>query len=314
MSTLLGLDAGGTRVTALAADDSGRVLGEGYGGPANPRAVPWETAVASLRVAAAQALDAARVVGGADVAVVGMAGATTPDIQAAYAARLVEAGLARRVRVVEDARIALAGATLTGEGVILISGTGVNAFGALGGRTARASGWGYLVGDEGSGFDIGRRAIQAVLWAYDGRGPATALTDALLQTWHAATPEALLDRVYEIPPPRDAIAALSQVVADVARGGDGVAQGIYQRAGYHLGLAAAAVVRRLGMAPSQATIATVGGVFRAGDLIRAPIRETLYALLGATPSLIDPLHPPAYGAVRLALADHAALPPSVAPE
>ncbi|MFN8481886.1 MAG: BadF/BadG/BcrA/BcrD ATPase family protein [Anaerolineae bacterium] len=314
MTMVLGLDAGGTRVTALAADGGGSVLGEGHGGPANPRAVPWETAVASLRTAAGQALGAAGLASQPDVAVVGMAGATTPAIQATYAAQLEEAGLARRVRVVEDARIALAGATQSGEGVILISGTGVNAFGALGGRTARASGWGYLVGDEGSGFDIGRRAIAAALWAYDGRGPATALTDALLQAWNVSAPEALLDRVYEIPPPRDAIAALSQVVADVARDGDPVARSIYQRAGYHLALAAAAVVRRLAMPPAEATIATVGGVFRAGDLIRAPIRETLHSLLGATPALIDPLHPPAYGAVRLALAEGSASPTDSPPE
>ncbi len=303
MSIVLGLDAGGTRVTALAVDGGGRVLGEGQGGPANPRAVPWETAVASLRAAANQALGAAGLGGAVDAAVVGMAGATTPEIQAAYATRLRAAGLARRVRVVEDARIAVAGATETGEGVILISGTGVNAFGVLGGRTARASGWGYLVGDEGSGFDIGRRAISAVLWAYDGRGPATALTDAMLQAWNVSAPEALLDRVYEIPPPRDAIAALSQLVADVARAGDSVAQAIYEKAGYHLALAAAAVIRRLDMQPAQATIATVGGVFRAGELIRAPIRATLLEQFGDTPALIDPLHPPAYGAVRLALAD-----------
>ncbi|MFN8471620.1 MAG: BadF/BadG/BcrA/BcrD ATPase family protein [Anaerolineae bacterium] len=308
MSIVLGLDAGGTRVTAMAADGDGRVLGEGYGGPANPRAVPWETAVASLLTAADQALDRASLSGVVDMAVVGMAGATTPEIQAAYAGRLETAGLALRVRVVEDARIALAGATQSGEGVILISGTGVNAFGALDGRTARASGWGYLVGDEGSGFDIGRRAISAVLWAYDGRGPATTLSQALLAAWSVDAPEALLDRVYEIPPPRDAIAALSQVVADVARDGDAVAQDIYRRAGYHLGLAAAAVVRRLGMAPAQTTIATVGGVFRAGELIRAPIRDTLHEQLGAAPTLSEPLHPPAFGAVRLALAD-LSLPP-----
>ncbi len=309
MSIVLGLDAGGTRVTALAADGGGRILGEGVGGPANPRAVPWETAVASLRAAASQALAVAGLDDLPDVAVVGMAGATTSEIQAAYGAQLEAVGLAQRVCVVEDARIAVAGATEKGEGVILISGTGVNAFGVLGRRTARASGWGYLVGDEGSGFDIGRRAISAVLWAHDGRGPATALTDALLQAWNVSAPEGLLDRVYEIPPPRDAIAALSQVVADVARQGDAVAQNIYEKSGYHLALAAAAVVRRLEMDPSQATIATVGGVFRTGELIRTPIRATLQAQLGFLPALIEPLHPPAYGAVRLALADLPQSPP-----
>ena len=301
---VLGLDAGGTHVTALLADAAGQTLGQGRGGPANPRAVPWPAVEAALREAA----EAAFAQAGwpwqpPRVAVVGMAGATTPALQASFGERLQAAGLAERVRVVEDARIAVAGATESGEGVILISGTGVNAFGVYQGRTARASGWGYLVGDEGSGFDIGRRALQAVLWAYDGRGPATQLTPALLAAWDAPTPEQLLDHIYIIPVPRDRIAALAQLVAQVARDGDAVAGAIYAEGGRQLGLAAAAVVRRLGLDGATATIALVGGVFQAGALITEPIRQTLHSQLGFTPALVTPLHPPAYGAVRLALAE-----------
>ncbi|MCW5850941.1 MAG: hypothetical protein KIT87_12775 [Anaerolineae bacterium] len=301
---VLGLDAGGTHVTALLADGESRVLGQGRGGPANPRAVPWPAVEAALRSAAEAAFAQAGLPWRVPrVAVVGMAGATTPALQADFAQRLQIAGLAERVRVVEDARIAVAGATESGEGVILISGTGVNAFGVYQGRTARASGWGYLVGDEGSGFDIGRRAIQAVLWAYDGRGPATQLTSALLAAWDVPTPEQLLDHIYIIPIPRDRIAALARIVADVARKGDAVAQAIYTQAGHQLGLAAAAVVRRLGLDQATATIALVGGVFQAGELITEPIRQTLLDQLGFAPPLVTPLHPPAYGAVRLALTE-----------
>lgn len=304
MTTVMGFDAGGTRVTGLLADTAGQVLGEGLGGPANPRAVAWADAQTALLTAGCAAhAQAGRPWTPPDAAVVGMAGATTATLQAEYAARLVEGGLARRVRVVEDARIALAGATESGEGVILISGTGVNAFGAAGGRIARASGWGYLVGDEGSGFDIGCRALQAVLWAYDGRGPDTALTAALLAAWDCASPELLLDQVYLTPIPRDRIAALSRVVAEVAQRGDPVARAIYAEAGHQLALAAAAVVQRLGVDPAQATIALVGGVFQAGELVLTSLRATLADRLGATPALVTPLYSPAYGAVRLALAD-----------
>jgi N-acetylglucosamine kinase-like BadF-type ATPase len=299
---VMGFDAGGTHVTAFLADVHRRVLGQGRGGPANPRAVPWPAVETALRDAAQAAFANAGLTWEApDAAVIGMAGATTPDLQADYAARLQAAGIAHRVWVVEDARIAVAGATESGEGIILISGTGVNAFGVVGGRTAKASGWGYLVGDEGSGFDIGRRAIQAVLWAYDGRGPATALTEAVLSQWQTSTPEKLLDTVYVTPLPRDKIAALAPVVAAVAWAGDDVAQAIYAEAGRQLALAAAAVVRRLGVDPAQTTIALVGGVFQAEALVTAPLRATLATELGATPTLVTPLHPPAYGAVRLAL-------------
>ncbi len=304
MTTVMGFDAGGTRVTGVLADAAGQALGEGAGGPANPRAVPWADVQAALLTAARAAhAQAGRPWTPPSVAIVGMAGATTPTLQAEYAARLEAAGLGRRVRVVEDARIALAGATESGEGVILIAGTGVNAFGAAGGRTARASGWGYLVGDEGSGFDIGCRALQAVLWAYDGRGPDTALTPALLAAWDCDSPELLLDQVYLTPIPRDKIAALSRVVAEVAQRGDPVARAVYAEAGHQLALAAVAVVQRLALDPAQVTIALVGGVFKAGDLVLTSLRATLHDRLGATPALVTPLYSPAYGAVRLALAD-----------
>lgn len=303
MSLVMGFDAGGSGVTALLADGVGATLGQGRGGPANPRAVPWPAVESALFQAGQAAFASAGLPGQVvDVAVVGMAGATTTTLQGQYAEQLAAAGLARRVRVVEDARIALAGATESGEGVILISGTGVNAFGAVGGRTARASGWGYLVGDEGSGFDIGRRALQAVLWAYDGRGPATALTDALLEAWGVAQPEDLLDQVYVIPIPRDKIAALAPAVAQTARAGDAVAREVYAEAGRQLALAVAAVVRRLQVDPAETTVALVGGVFQAEGLVLDPLRETLAAELGAAPALTRPLYPPAYGAVRLALA------------
>lgn len=304
MSRVMGFDAGGTRVTALLADADGHVLGEGAGGPANPRAVPWPDVATALMTAAAVAHERAGLAWQTpDAAVVGMAGATTPALQQEYAARLVAAGLAHDVRVVEDARIALAGATDSGEGVILISGTGVNAFGALGGRTARASGWGYLVGDEGSGFDIGCRALRAALWAYDGRGPDTALTPALLAAWNVHSPEQLLDHVYLTPIPRDKIAALAHIVAEVAHQGDPVARAIYAEAGHQLALAAVAVIQRLGVAPADATIALVGGVFKAGELVLVSLRATLADRLGGAPTLVTPRHPPAYGGVRLALAD-----------
>src|SRR5207302_4816203 len=97
--------------------------------------------------------------------------------------REILAGILRtpNLIVTNDAVIALAGATASGQGIIAIAGTGSIAFGRnASGRTARAGGWGYIFGDEGSGFDIVRQALRAALRMEEGWGPATRLREVLL--------------------------------------------------------------------------------------------------------------------------------------
>src|SRR5437764_3315818 len=88
----------------------------------------------------------------------------------------------RRLIVTNDAVSALAGATASGQGIITIAGTGSIAFGRnASGRTARAGGWGYIFGDEGSGFDIVRQALRAALRMEEGWGPSTRLREVLIE-------------------------------------------------------------------------------------------------------------------------------------
>ena len=123
-----------------------------------------------------------------------------------------------------DAVTALAGASVAQPGVIVIAGTGAVAYGRLdSGAEARSGGWGYLIGDEGSGYWIGIEAIRAACQASDGRGEPTTLIERIPEHLHVDDLRALHRKLYAQEIPRGAIASLAAVTADAAQDGDAVA-------------------------------------------------------------------------------------------
>jgi N-acetylglucosamine kinase-like BadF-type ATPase len=162
----LGIDGGGTSTRALATSETGEVLGSGESGPSNPLTVGWEAAVAAIREAA-QATNAALPV---DAAFLGLAGVGREAGRTRMLGMLHEAPLARRMELGIDAEIALAGAHAGKPGAIVAAGTGAIALAKdREGNLHRADGWGHLLGDEGSGYWIGREALRWVCRIADGR-------------------------------------------------------------------------------------------------------------------------------------------------
>lgn len=302
---VLGIDGGGTRTRCLAADLSGRVLGEGHGGPANALVVGLARAVESIAQAAREALAAAgRTAGDVCAVCAGLAGAGQPGTQAELAGAIAQAlalSASVPVQVVSDARVALAGALQGAPGVILIAGTGSIAYGLDdAGRLARAGGWGWIFGDEGSGFAIGRQALAAALRALDGTGPATALGGRICAAWGLSQLTDAIPRVYADPAAaRTEIAGLVPLVAQAAADGDDVAGEILRRAGRDLADLAAALLRR--MALRQPVVATTGGVLEGVPAVR----EALVAHLAKrmpTARVVESAGSPAAGAVLIARA------------
>ena len=176
----LGADAGGSHSTVVIGTGTevlGRADGPGAAmrpsGAAKSAAVLAETA----RRAAAQA--------GRDLpverAVVGAAGAGRSQEQAELEAALVEAGVARQVRVLADGEVALATAFGTGPGVLVNAGTGSIAYARdPEGELHRAGGYGWQLGDEGGGYWLGRRALDVAARSHDGRGEGSTLLARLL--------------------------------------------------------------------------------------------------------------------------------------
>jgi len=294
----VGVDGGATKTLAVAADGEGLVVGVGESGPSNYHIVGLEGAVENINAAIRQAIAAAgREV--ADVVTLGLAGMDTSHDFRIFEERGAPRVAGRRVFVRHDAEIALVGATLGEPGVIVIAGTGSVA-GARNrrGEYARCGGWGYLLGDEGSAYFIAREGLRAVLWAYDGRGPATELTDALLKALGVSSPDEILVKVYgERMSVRD-IARLAPLVTEAAKRGDPVAKSIVEEAARHLALHVIALVRKLGMEEEQPIkIALVGGVFRAGSVVVEPFRRALEERFKV--EIIEPRFPPAVGALLL---------------
>src|SRR5262249_39601899 len=147
--------------------------------------------------------------------------------------------------------------------VVVIAGTGSIAYGRTqDGRDARAGGWGYLMGDEGSAYSIGRAALQAASQALDGRGDPTLLTQAVPAHFGLQTLYEVHTAVYSLAISRPQIAGLAAVVAQTARQGDQVTTDLLAEAGQALAQSALAVVDRLNMLPAGANVYTTGGVFQ----------------------------------------------------
>jgi N-acetylglucosamine kinase-like BadF-type ATPase len=297
---VVGVDGGGTRTRAVILDGD-RVLGEGTSGPSNPLRVGVANGAAAIREAIDKACSAALIDRDDLVAAgIGLAGVRRKDIRTRMRDVLIETLAIKNIELMTDGDIALYGATDGAPGIVVISGTGSICVGVnRQGKHVFAGGWGPVAGDEGSGSWIARRALQAVAQATDERGPKTTLTQAACEYFQVAAPNDLATAIYAPTVTNDRIAGFSKLVIETARAGDTVARNILADAGRELGKAAVTVIRRLKMEPESFQVAFVGGVFAAGELVIAPLREDLTRV--AKKAFIAPPHfSPTVAAGRLA--------------
>ncbi|MCI0335356.1 MAG: BadF/BadG/BcrA/BcrD type ATPase [Planctomycetes bacterium] len=234
--SLLVVDAGGTKTAAWLVDltrpDGERVIGRGRAMAGNPLSVGFADSALAIREAITHARDdAGQSDGCAARAILSIAGAANERLRGQFVEWARTTGLAERVAVVSDVLPVLAGGTPNCYGVALISGTGSVAFGrSENGRTQLCGGWGYLLGDEGSGFAIGRSALQQALRALELNAARCPLTSAVLNHVGASTVMELTQAVYENPHSRVAIAGVAPIVISAADGGDADAQAIVDTA------------------------------------------------------------------------------------
>src|SRR5437763_12440566 len=194
MMYALGGDGGGSKTLAVVVDASGNERGRGLAGSSNYAAVGISQAMYAIRSALEEAVQ--------------MAGCTLP-LQAAWlcVAGIDRSGnydilfphlqcIAKIVHLTNAAELVLSGLP-EGVGIALIAGTGTIALGRdRHGTIVRAGGWGHIVGDEGSGYDLGRQCLQAASRAVDGRGPTTTLVQSLLEHWNLNSASDIIGKVY----------------------------------------------------------------------------------------------------------------------
>jgi N-acetylglucosamine kinase-like BadF-type ATPase len=303
----LGVDGGGTNCRAVIVDDSGEIIAEGHADAANFIRVGLTAAIDHIRQAVNQACEQAEVEA-SDItsACIGLAGVSHPDHHRQMLAGLRETLLIPEILLETDARVALAGATGNKAGIVIIAGTGSIACGINArGRFARAGGWGPTMGDEGSGSYIGRRALEAVVMAYDYRGEPTAMMEPVLRHFGVSSPPELPPVIYDEPEKTmREIAQLSKIAVKAAQDGDKVAREILKDAAIELAVAAIAVIEQLRMERESFQVAYVGGVFEAGELILSPLREEIQHF-APNAEIAPPIDPPVIGAAKMAKALHA---------
>ena len=269
---VLGVDGGGTRTRSIVMDIGGTVHGVGASGPSNPVTGSLDRAVSSIINSAemAQRMAGAR---SFRASFMGVAGTDRSNLAEQLRLRLPPSF--GETRVFSDSKAALAGATGCKPGLVIIAGTGSIVYGEnLEGHEFTAGGWGWRVGDEGSGYSVGVEAIKAAIKAHEGRSPETSLTGKLLENLNLRRIEELVPWVYDpAREPRD-FASLLPLVQKAEAEGDEVARIVMAEAGVALGFVASAAVRRLGL-KGGFPVAYCGGVFRRPGVYGMALEEVL---------------------------------------
>jgi N-acetylglucosamine kinase-like BadF-type ATPase len=296
---VLGIDAGGTKTLCYLADETGRVISEARGPGANLQAAGELEVEKVLHDVMEAALGERDVVPAAIC--LGIAGVDRPDDAAVVRGIMRRIGYKARIVVVNGALVALEAGAPGVPGVVIVSGTGSIAYGRnASGDSARAGGWGYVLGDEGSGYWIGRAALRAVLRESDQRGSQTALTPLLLEHFGVAEAQGLIHEVYHTNLKPTAIGALARCVQAAFTAGDPVAIGILRAAADELEGSGVSVARRLGLVGEPFTCVLAGGIFRAVPWLQEELQRRLpVAAPRCVAWLLD--REPATGAVTLAL-------------
>ncbi len=277
---VVGIDGGGTSTRVHVADETGKVLakleGEGTAVRHGHEGEIAERLGGMVKEALLEA-DMGHLLPRA--LVVGVAGAGRAVTHDALQHALDGLELADTVVVQTDAEVALADAFGDGPGILLIAGTGSVAWGrSPAGTMQRCGGYGFLLGDEGSGAWLGRRALQVILAAHDGREPQTAITGGVLTMLDIDDVSQLVPWASEATPAM--FATLAPAVLAAAESGDLRANTITTTAVEELALHVRALARQL-FADERAAVpvALHGGLMGRGSPLRKRLEHRLKSLV-----------------------------------
>ena len=298
---VLGIDVGGSKTVCLLADDHGAVIAEGRAEGANLQGAGELALEKVLHTVMEQTLNGTPLVPSAIC--LGIAGVDRAADESVVRGIMSRIGYKARILVVNDALIALQAGIGEAPGIVIVSGTGSIAYGRNArGEASRAGGWGYVLGDEGSGYWIGRMALRAVVRHTDGRGRPTTLTPRLLNHFGVQRAAELIHKVYDEELSPRSIAAVAKYVQLARDEDDAVATGILHTAADELITAATAVMTRLALTQTEFVFVLAGGMFHAVPWLCDHLR-LLLPNLAPQCTVMRLNNEPALGAVQLALAE-----------
>ncbi|MFA4669243.1 BadF/BadG/BcrA/BcrD ATPase family protein [Pyrococcus kukulkanii] len=300
----LGIDAGATKTEAVVIDKKERILGVGYGGPANLNSSPLQVVRNSLIKAIVEALPEKSNkdnIKSACISIAGTLGGNTKIIREILNEVLPKTSII----IKRDYEIAHIACFNFKPGVVFIAGTGSIAYGVNEkGERVRVGGWGHLVGDEGSGYWVGQEGVRAGLKFYDGRGQPTILYNYLKEYLGIEndSPDSIIRAIYSSENKKTLIAGFAPYVVKAAREGDQVARLILERAAEEIVSSYLAAVQRLKFESIQGKLGIAGGFyFGARDILKPILLWKLGRVFGDIVDLKEPIMSNAEAAARVAL-------------
>ena len=301
------MDGGATKTAAMLSDLSGNVLAEDTGGPSNPQVVGFEK-VGEVIVGLVVELSGRAGCKANDVVslVAGLAGAGREGDKDQVKAAIASEARKRKVvmghvGIETDGRIALEGAFKGKPGIIIIAGTGSFALAKdHKGATHRAGGWGRILGDEGSGYTIGRDGLNAVTKHLDGRGKPTILTELIDRRFGLSNHEKIIGAIYRS---NFDVATVAPLVIEAAEAKDAECQRILNKATFELFEHVRILVNRIEEskgARAKIPVAFIGSLISNENVYRKILTQKITFSMPQV-SVIAPEAPPTYGAVLLSL-------------
>lgn len=302
---MLGFDGGGTKTECCVTDLLGTELTSSIGGATNPKSVSFEMVFRHLR----EMLDAVHRKEAFTPQLcrglcLGMAGIYMEEEKLQvheYLTRYYtsQGWPAPPITIMNDAEIALMAGLGDTHGIIAIAGTGSIVYGITpSGKSYRTGGWGHLLGDQGSGYDIGLQTVQSVMLSFDGVLQPTLLTELVLEAFGFKSPVELRSYIYEPHIDKQHIAKFAELCIRAAEAEDATARGIMERAASGLaGLTEAMLRKDDGF--RHLPIAITGSIFQHSRLFEELYRKRMEAAAEA-PTIVLSKQRPAYGAALLA--------------
>lgn len=302
MEVVIGLDMGASKTSCVVADLKAKPLSHALSGPSNLNSCGIDGFQAALRKALCGALSPLAslnpVILAVGLGVAGLEGFQERE-PVEKAIKAVLKGHNPVILIESDASMALLGALGRKPGILVLAGTGSIALGRNeAGEVMRVGGFGYLLGDEGSGFELGQRGIRAALRSFDGTGPETELLVALKACYGLENPTDILPLVYKSPSCVETIGRFAVRVLDLGFKGDGLAEGIVRDAVESLVGMTQALADKLHFARPFA-LATSGGLFQNRAFLMAFLKSLESRMPQAKPT--TPSHSPQMAAALLAL-------------
>jgi N-acetylglucosamine kinase-like BadF-type ATPase len=291
---ILSIESGGSKTISIILNEDADLLGFGIGGSANEVFAGHEIAVHSIVESVEAALRSASVNPRHITMVTASVLMSRDLLNRAIAASKITA----EVHSYEEKEVSLAAAFCSDHGVLASSGTGSFVYGkSVSGKTMVLGGFGSILGDEGSGYEIGLQGLKSVIYSLDGRGNPTSLLEEICKKWeldqrdrtNIQTAWDLAEKVHELYPyrHRGLLARLSLSVAKSAREGDQVSQQIIQNAGVVMAELTAAFLQQFDVGVRPIPISYSGGSWNIGELMLEPFRQRLAELVD-TPYVIVP--------------------------